>query len=46
MGFPDAIGAVDGSIFKVERPFDYEGSECVIQRTMKFLSDAFFQMDL
>ena len=24
-GFPDVIGAVDGSIFHVERPFEYEG---------------------
>jgi hypothetical protein len=24
-GFPDIAGAIDGSLFKVERPFDYDG---------------------
>ena len=24
-GFPDAVGAVDGSIFRLEQPFEYEG---------------------
>ena len=23
-GFPDAVGVVDGSIFRIERPFGYE----------------------
>ena len=24
-GFPDAVGAVDGSIFRIKRPFEYDG---------------------
>lgn len=23
--FPEVVGAVDGSLFEIERPFDYEG---------------------
>ena len=31
-GFPDAVGAVDGSIFKLEIPFDYEGLASMFYR--------------
>ena len=27
-GFPDVAGAVDGTIFQIERPFDYDGWIC------------------
>ncbi|CAK4272681.1 unnamed protein product, partial [Aphanomyces euteiches] len=27
-GFPDVAGAIDGSLFEIERPYEYEGWIC------------------
>ena len=26
-GFPDTVGAIDGSLFRIERPFEFDGQD-------------------
>lgn len=45
-GFPDAAGAVDGSLFRLERPFEYEGFVSCSRNAVAFPDSSIFQMDM